>query len=522
MSLRVVHHGNKTRGWASAGGCRYDDEDCDALYGPDADAAYNQAALERESELPRDDDGEGIPIATEAERDAGLMPALPASWAVRGGPRDTIYFDPATVRAAIVTVGGLCPGLNDVIRALVQGLYAYGVPDGNVLGIRYGFHGLLSLLGDEQCCEDASEKDAPVVLTLESVDSIHLAGGTVLGTSRGHSDVKRIADAIALLRLDMLYVIGGNGGNAAVDAINNECMDRGMAVAVVGLPKSIDNDILLIDSCFGFNTAVGEAVRAILAANVEARSMRFGVGLVKLMGRSSGFIAAQASIASGEVDVCLLPEVAFDVERVMSYIYGRLRRRGFCTVVIAEGAAQDKMRAELAAAGNTLPDNTDASGNPVLLDAGKWLQAKIKAAAATHGAPLAPGVAEHGHLFGDNNGKNGKLVFAGRVCPDIKYISPAYMIRSVPANTVDKVRVVPSMRPFARADSASVQVFCRMLSHSAVHGAFAAYSGFTAGLCSQHYVILPAHEVVRSTRRLDPRGRSYRMMRAAIAQPEFA
>ena len=292
---------------------------------------------------------------------------------------------------------------------------------------------------------------------------------------------------------------------------------------------------------------MGEAVRAILAANVEARSMRFGVGLVKLMGRSSGFIAAQASIASGEVDVCLLPEVAFDVERVMSYIYGRLRRRGFCTVVIAEGAAQDKMRAELAAAGNTLPDNTDASGNPVLLDAGKWLQAKIKAAAATHGAPLAPGVAEHGHLFGDNNGKNGKPVFAGHVCPDIKYISPAYMIRSVPANTVDKVRVVPSMRPSARADSASVQVFCRMLSHSAVHGAFAAYSGFTAGLCSQHYVrarvmdiaaclrddasalfitllqvILPAHEVVRSTRRLDPRGRSYRMMRAAIAQPEFA
>ena len=246
MSLRVVHHGNKTRGWASAGGCRYDDEDCDALYGPDADAAYNQAALERKSELPRDDDGEGIPIATEAERDAGLMPALPASWAVRGGPRDTIYFDPAKTRAAIITVGGLCPGLNDVIRALVQGLYAYGVSDGNVLGIRYGFHGLLSLLGDEQCCEDASEKDAPVVLTLESVDSIHLAGGTVLGTSRGHSDVKRIADAIALLRLNMLYVIGGNGGNAAVDAINNECMDRGMAVAVVGLPKSIDNDILLV------------------------------------------------------------------------------------------------------------------------------------------------------------------------------------------------------------------------------------------------------------------------------------
>jgi 6-phosphofructokinase 1 len=164
---------------------------------------------------------------------------------VLGGPRDTIYFDPAQTRAAIVTVGGLCPGLNDVIRALVQGLYSYGVQEGNVLGIRYGFHGLVSLVGEDECGGGA-QKTPPVELTLESVDSIHLAGGTVLGTSRGHSDVKRIADAIAALRLDMLYVIGGNGGNAAVDAINNECMARGMAVAVVGLPKSIDNDILLV------------------------------------------------------------------------------------------------------------------------------------------------------------------------------------------------------------------------------------------------------------------------------------
>ena len=480
MSLRVVHHGANSSGWASVGGCRYDDDTCVAAYGADAGPL--------EAEPPRDDDGEGIPIATEAERDAGL-PALPASWAVRGGPRDTIYFDPSAVRAAVVTVGGLCPGLNDVIRALVQGLYSYGVPEGNVLGIRYGFHGLVSLVDDEAC--SGGHKDAPVPLTLDSVDSINLSGGTVLGTSRGHSDVKRIVDAIAQLQLSMLYIIGGNGGNAAVDAINNECMDRGMAVAIVGLPKSIDNDLLLIDSCFGFNTAVGEAVRAILAANVEARSMRHGVGLVKLMGRSSGFIAAQASIASGEVDVCLLPEVAFDLERVMAYIYARLRRRGFCTVVIAEGAAQDKMRAELAAAGTALPAETDPSGNPVLLDAGKWLQAKIKAAAATHGASLPAG-AEVQHTDSGGSSKNGRVAYLGPVVPDVKYISPAYMIRSVQANTVDKV-------------------FCRMLGHSAVHGAFAGYSAFTAGLCSQHYVILPAAEVVRYTRRLDPRGRSYRM-----------
>ena len=178
---------------------------------------------------------------------------------------------------------------------------------------------------------------------------------------------------------------------------------------------------------------MGEAVRAILAANVEARSMRHGVGLVKLMGRSSGFIAAQASIASCEVDVCLLPEVAFDLERVMAYIFARLRRRGFCTVVVAEGACQDKMRAEMAAAGSALPAETDASGNPVLLDAGKWLQAKIKAAAATHGAPLPAG-AEAEHHPDEGDGKNGRPTYAGPVAPDVKCACPPIGYRNQPAS----------------------------------------------------------------------------------------
>jgi 6-phosphofructokinase 1 len=374
----------------------------------------------------------------------------------------------ACAQVGIVTVGGLCPGLNDIIRALVQSLETFGVPDGHILGIRYGFRGFYE-----------TREHPPVVLNSEAVDSIHLAGGTVLGTSRGGSDVGRIVDGIAALDLSLVFVIGGNGGNAAVDAIHQECMRRDMGCAVAGLPKSIDNDILLIDSCFGFNTAVGEAVRAIRAANVEARSMRHGVGLVKLMGRQSGFIAAQAAIASGEVDVCLVPEAPFKLERVLAYIYDKLRTRGHCTVVVAEGAAQEQLRAELAGAGGAVPADTDASGNPVLLDVGRWLKGKIKGAAQQPGADGS-----------------------GGIVPDIKYFEPAYMIRSVPAGTVDKV-------------------YCRMLSHNAVHGAFAGYSGFTAGVCSQHYVFLPAAEVVRNTRRIDTRGRLYRTMRDALRMPEL-
>jgi 6-phosphofructokinase 1 len=505
VCLRVVHHGSgaavatggvpaQQQGWANAGGCAYGDEGCPA------EAAFPDAA---------DDDGEGLPptftsspptpASSSSSGDAGDaatgintpgLPALPASWAVRGGPRDTIYFDPPATRAAIVTVGGLCPGLNDIIRALVQSLESLGVPEGNILGIRYGFRGFYT------------PQFPPMVLNAEKVDSIHLSGGTVLGTSRGGSDVGRIVDALDALQLDMVFVVGGNGGNAAVDAINTACRARDLRCAVVGLPKSIDNDILLIDSCFGFNTAVGEAVRAIQAASVEARSMHHGVGLVKLMGRSSGFIAAQAAVASGAADVCLVPEAPFNLEKVLDFIFARLAAKGHVTVVIAEGAAQDAMRAELAADGGALPAETDPSGNPVLLDAGRWLKAKIKAAGgAGSGASAAK------PSSGDGNGKmsasDAHVRRHGDITPDIKYIEPAYMIRSLPAGTVDKV-------------------YCRMLSHNAVHGAFAGYSGFTAGVCSQHYVYLPAVEVVRSTRRLDPRGRLFRMMRAALGQPDLS
>eukprot|EP00894_Picocystis_sp_ML_P001334 jgi/Pico_ML_1/51851/g360.t1 len=228
-------------------------------------------------------------------------------YAVRSGPRSSIYFDPKKVTAAIVTCGGLCPGLNDVVKNLVLQLTGYGVPD---------------------------------------------------GTSWAYG-------------INMVFVVGGNGGNAGASAIAKECMAQDYKCAVVGIPKSIDNDILVIDKTFGFDTAVEEAERAILSAKVEAYSAKRGVGIVKLMGRQSGFIALHASMAAGEADICLIPEVKFRLERVLQYIDYLLEVKGHCVIVIAEGAGQDILQ-------SSDEVGTDASGNPILSDVGVWLRDEVK------------------------------------------------------------------------------------------------------------------------------------------------
>jgi len=199
-------------------------------------------------------------------------------WAVRAGAREVIYFDPAQTTAAIVTCGGLCPGLNDVVQGLVVKLSNYGVPKGNILGVRGGLRGFY----------DKDRK--PIPLTKADVDGIQLQGGTILGTSRGGADIPSIVRRLAVDAIDMCFVVGGNGGNAAAAAIAAECEARNVTCSVVGVPKSIDNDVLLVDRCFGFETAVQEAQRALQAAKVEAASAYRGVGLVKLMGRQSGFL----------------------------------------------------------------------------------------------------------------------------------------------------------------------------------------------------------------------------------------
>lgn len=247
-----------------------------------------------------------------------------------------------------------------------EGLESYGVPDGAIHGIRYGLRGFY-------------ETDhPPAVLNNAAAETIHLLGGTVLGTSRGGADIPRIVDAIISAGYNMVFGIGGNGGNAAVVALDAECQRRGYPCAFAGLPKSIDNDLLLVDRTFGFETACEEASAAIAAAAVEARSARHGIGLVKLMGRQAGFICASSAIASGEVDVAIIPEAEVSLDRLLSFVHARVKERGHATVVVAEGAFQCEMRAELAASGRPVPDARDPSGNPVLLDVGVWLKDRLK------------------------------------------------------------------------------------------------------------------------------------------------
>lgn len=375
-------------------------------------------------------------------------------WAIRAGARETVYHDPKHVTAAIVTCGGLCPGLNDVVAGLVNKLTDYGVPEGNVLGIRYGFRGFY----------DKTHK--PIVLTKSVVDGIQLQGGTILGTSRGGANIKEIVKRLDMWGVDMLFVVGGNGGNAGANAIQQKCAESDVACNVIGVPKSIDNDILLIDKCFGFDTAVEEAQRALLAAKVEASSARNGIGLVKLMGRQSGFIAVQASMASGVVDAVLIPEVPFKIDGptgLMAYLRGVVEKKGHAVVCLAEGAGQDILDDHSSNGG------TDASGNPILKDIGLYMRDQVKA------------------HFKD---------------ADVKYIDPSYIIRSIPTTSNDRI-------------------YCKILAHNAVHAAMAGYTGITVGLVNTHYVYLPIPVIISAPRKVDPRGKAWNRLRASIGQPNF-
>lgn len=279
----------------------------------------------------------------------------------RAGPRQRVYFDSDEVRACIVTCGGLCPGLNTVIREIVCGLYhMYGV--NKVLGIDGGYKGFYSR--------------NTICLTPKFVNDIHKRGGTIIGTSRGGHDTSKIVDSIQDRGINQVYIIGGDGTQRGASVIFEEIKRRGLKVAVAGIPKTIDNDIPVIDKSFGFDTAVEEAQRAINAAHVEASSMENGIGLVKLMGRYSGFIAMYSSLASRDVDCCLIPESPFYLEGpggLFEYIEKRLKENGHMVIVIAEGAGQ-----ELLSDIKRSSDKQDASGNKLLDDVGLWLSQRIR------------------------------------------------------------------------------------------------------------------------------------------------
>ncbi|XP_059638277.1 ATP-dependent 6-phosphofructokinase 3-like isoform X2 [Cornus florida] len=374
----------------------------------------------------------------------------------RAGPRQKVYFDSDEVHACIVTCGGLCPGLNTVIRELVCGLYhMYGVK--KVLGIDGGYKGFYSR--------------NTINLTPKVVNDIHKRGGTILGTSRGGHDTIKIVDSIQDRGINQVYIIGGDGTQKGASVIYEEIRRRNLKVAVVGIPKTIDNDIPVIDRSFGFDTAVEEAQRAINAAHVEATSIENGLGLVKLMGRYSGFIAMHATLASRDVDCCLIPESPFFLEGpggLFEYIENRFKENGHMVLVIAEGAGQELLSESLRSS-----DKEDASGNKVLQDVGLWISQRIK---------------DH---------------FSKRKIPiNLKYIDPTYMIRAIPSNASDNV-------------------YCTLLAQSAVHGAMAGYTGYTSGLVNGRQTYIPFYRINEKQNYVVITDRMWARLLSSTNQPSF-
>ena len=352
------------------------------------------------------------------------------------GAREFLYFDPQHTRAAIVTCGGLCPGLNDVIRALTMVLwYRYGVRD--ILGLRYGYEGLIPSYGHQ-----------PVLLTPESVEDIHKDGGTVLGSSRGGQDVPTQVRFLEEQGINVLFAIGGDGTQRGALDIAREVERRGLDISVVGIPKTIDNDVSFTERTFGFETAVAMSRGPIVGIHNEAKGVRNGIGLVKLMGRESGFIAAYAALASSDVNLVLVPEVPFTLEQVFTFIEERMRTKSHAVIVVAEGAGQN-----LAAA-----DGTDKSGNRKLGDIGIFLQNAIA-----------------DHFKGSDTAVS------------IKYVDPAYIIRSAPATADDSV-------------------FCFQLAENAVHAAMSGRTGMVVGLWNGQFVHVPVEKSVSARKQIDPLG----------------
>jgi len=366
------------------------------------------------------------------------------------GPREKIFFEPSKLRCGIVTCGGLCPGLNDVIRAVVFGLfYHYGV--GTVYGFRYGYEGLTSKHGQP-----------PMNLTPEVVNDIHKEGGTILGSSRGPQDIGDMVDTLERTGIQLLFTVGGDGTLRGAQAISREIERRGLKIGVIGIPKTIDNDISFMDMSFGFQTAVAETRTAIYSAHNEAKGARNGIGLVKLMGRESGFIAAYASLANNDVNFCLIPEVPFTLDCFLKSLKDRLLKRGHAVIVVGEGAGQDLMETSA---------DKDPSGNIRFGDIGAFLRDRIKEFLNECGMDFT-----------------------------LKYIDPSYTIRSMPANPQDSA-------------------FCLILGHNAVHAGMTGRTNMVVGHWNGEYTHAPIPLAVSKRKQIEPGGRFWNIVISCTGQP---
>ncbi|MFH0926105.1 MAG: ATP-dependent 6-phosphofructokinase [bacterium] len=372
----------------------------------------------------------------------------------KAGPRSMVYFQPAQVIAAIMTSGGLCPGLNNVIRSLVMELYyRYGVK--KILGIRYGHKGL-----------DPSFSYEPIELNPAIVSRIHETGGSFIGTSRGTVDKEVMAESLMKYKINILFGVGGDGSQKGLHQLSEASEKRGLKISFVGIPKTIDNDIPYAYKTFGLSTAVTIASEATASAHSEAESAHNGIGLVKLMGRNSGYIAALTTIANNDVNFCLVPEADFDLDGeggFLDVLERRLIKRHHAVIVVAEGAGQKYFENETV--------ERDASGNVRLKDIGFFLREKIK------GYFLKKGI----HV-------------------DLKYIEPSYMIRSVQADADDSI-------------------YTDSLARNAVHAGMAGKTDVLVGNWYNMLTYVPLSLVVSRKKRLDIEGDIWRSVLSATGQP---
>jgi 6-phosphofructokinase 1 len=375
-------------------------------------------------------------------------------WFEIAGPRKKLFFDPKTVRAGVVTCGGLCPGLNNVIRSLFLELHHhYGVKE--VLGFRGGYQGL-----------DPARAAEPFTLTCDFVDDIHREGGTILGTSRGPVDTGIAVENLIRRGVDMLFTIGGDGTQRGGNDLFQEARRRGHNLAVVGIPKTVDNDVAFVTRTFGYLTAIEEAVRVLQCAHTECHSVQNGVSIVKLMGREAGFIAAGATVASQDVNFTLIPELPFALQGKAGFLpllKERILKRSHALIVVAEGAGQDLLEGS--------GQERDASGNVKLKDIGPFLRHKIE------------------HYFK-----------AQQIPITVRYFDPSYVIRSVPADSEDAI-------------------LCDFFARAAAHAAMAGKTGLVIGLLHDRFIHVPIEVLTREKKRLDTDGAAWHAVLAATGQP---
>jgi 6-phosphofructokinase 1 len=373
------------------------------------------------------------------------------------GPRQRIHFDPRWSCGAVVTCGGLSPGLNNVIRSVYSELaYNYEVP--RVLGVRNGYMGLNPESGLKL-----------VELNSAYVDHIHDMGGTVLGSSRGPQDPAVIVDSLVRESIDMLFCVGGDGTQRGAAKIAEEVQRRGLDKAIVGIPKTIDNDIEFVYTSFGYYTALEKAQEVLQGAHVEARCAPNGIGLVKLMGRDAGFIAAGAALASQDANFVLIPEVPVRLDGEHGFLAAlehRLATREHALVVVAEGAGQDLLKRARAA-------ETDASGNVLHEDVGLFLRDEIK-----------------------------RYFKAKGIAINLKYLDPSYYIRSVPANSSDRI-------------------LSDQMARMAVHAGMAGKTGVMIGSIHNELVHVPIATSIAHRKRLDTASDLWTAVMRSTGQPAW-